>query len=208
MVFLVTAHATGVDSVFGIRQPDWLHWNWIGKSACLATIALLEIILPVGSLRKSGMLRMPVHGSWKPVLLCLVVCAVVGGSAALAPNLETDAETLVFQALMPSVTEEPVFRVMIPVLLMQALGSPWKLGKAQMGWWWLATSMLFAAGHAIGWSHVGGFHFETVPFVFTGIVALWFGWLAVRCGSIWPCLLGHTLLNATGRAIVAISRLV
>jgi hypothetical protein len=207
LVVVLTTCATGLDSIFGFRQPDWLHWNWIGKLAAIATIALLEMALPEGGLRKSGMLSLPARDSWRPVALCLVVCALVGGSAAFDPDLPADGETLAFQSLMPSLSEEPVYRAMVPTLLIRALGSPWKVGGAFVGWWWPGIAVLFGAGHGIAWSFDAGLKFAAVPFVFTGVVALWLGWLAVRCGSLWPCLLAHTLLNATGRAIVAVSRL-
>src|SRR5262245_28209996 len=46
LVLVLTTGATSLDSIFGWRQPDWLHWNWIGKLAAVAMVVLLELTLP------------------------------------------------------------------------------------------------------------------------------------------------------------------
>jgi uncharacterized protein len=126
-------------------------------------------------------------------------------SAGVPPGFRVEAETLAFQLLMPSLAEEPVYRAILPALLSTALGSPWKIAGAQLGWWWLVCSMLFGMGHAIAWSSQGAIEFHATPFVLTGIVGLLFGWLAARCGSVWPCVICHSLINSTGLAIAMVS---
>ena len=115
-------------------------------------------------------------------------------------------ESLAFQLFMPSLAEEPVLRGILPALLSTAMGSAWTLGRARLGRWWLVTSALDALGHGLFWTAANGFEFHGLIFVLNGLIALLFGWLAARCGSIWPCVVGHSLINSTGLAAALMTR--
>jgi uncharacterized protein len=206
LVYLATTLATCANKILGIKLPGGLEWNWSGKLACLLTLALLVSVLPSGTLEKSGIMRLPSKNFALPVSLFSIFCALLGALTAFAPSVDVGRESLAFQLLMPSLAEEPVFRGILPALLSTALGSPWRLAGAQLGWWWLVCSLLFGAGHAIVWSPDNGLGFSVVLFVVTGIIGLLFGWLAARCLSIWPCVICHSLINATGIAIAMMSR--
>lgn len=205
LVFLATGFATCSNLIFGIQLPGDLEWNWSGKLACMIALALLMGILPSGTLRKSGLLSLPARGSARPVLGFLILCALVGASAGVSIDEPVTAETLAYQLLMPSLAEEPIYRAVLPALLSAALGSPWRISGAQLGWWWLTCSLLFGMGHAFSWSPEGSLEFHAALVVLTGTIGLAFGWLAARCGSVWPCVLGHSLINSTGLAIAMAS---
>jgi hypothetical protein len=115
-------------------------------------------------------------------------------------------ETLAFQLTMPSLAEEPLFRAILPALLSMALGSPWRFAGAQLGWWWLALGVIFGAGHGLHWSPSDGLVFQAMPIFETGLIGLWLGWLAARCGSVWPCVICHSLINSTGLAIALVRK--
>jgi membrane protease YdiL (CAAX protease family) len=206
LVFVSTNLATCVPSIFGIKQPEGLSWNWVGKFACLIVAALLVGILPAGTLQKSGILRLPSRSSALPVLVVAVFCALLGWSGGVPPGAQVGLESLTFQLLMPSLAEEPTYRAILPALLSTALGSPWKLGKAQVGWGWLVCSLLFGAGHGIVWSYRDGLEFHAILFFATGLVGLLFGWLAARCLSVWPCVICHSLINSTGLAVAMLAK--
>ncbi len=197
LVMLLNDLATSVDSIFGIAPPDWLHWNWTGKLACIVTVAVIAGLLPREILRKSGLLTLPSKDSTLPVLGFLIYCTILGSLAAFDPKMTVNAETLAYQLLMPSLAEEPVFRAILPALLSTAMGSPWKIAGAQLGWWWLAISVCFGLGHAVNWSTEGGFEFDMIPFVVVTLFTMPYGWIAARCGSVWPCVIGHSLNNST-----------
>jgi hypothetical protein len=203
LVLLSTTFATGATSIFSIKQPDELYWNWIGKLACIVVIALLFMILPAGTLQKSGILRLPSKSSALPIFTFAFFCALLG--AASGPVRPVGVESLAFQSTMPSLAEEPVLRAMLPALLAAALGSPWKLLGAHLGWWWLVCAFLDGAGHGLFWTLEGGPEFHAIPFIASVIFGLLFGWLAARCHSVWPCVICHSLINATGLAIALIS---
>ncbi len=206
LVLLASYLATNAPLVLEISQPGGLYWNWLGKTACLLVLTLLICVLPSGTLQKSGLLRGPSRDSAWPIFAFVVLCGFLGWAAGIAPGVPAGIESLAFQSLMPSLAEEPVYRAILPALLSTALGSPWKIAGAQVGWWWLVCAMVFGAGHGIVWSSRDGLEFYAVPFVATGIIGLFFGWLAARCLSVWPCVVCHSLINATGLSVAIMSK--
>lgn len=198
--------STNLATQLGSRLNGALDWNWVGKLACMCVVAVFFYLLPANLRRSSGILNLPSRGSGRAIVACSLLCALIGALAAAAPGYTADAETVAYQLLMPSLAEEPVLRGILPALLGAALGSPWRWGAAPLGWWWLACAMLFGLGHAITWQSQGAIQFETIPMVFSGLIGLLFGWLAARCGSVWPCVLCHSLINTTGPAIAILSR--
>lgn len=204
LVVVSTTFATGASYIFSIEQPGGLTWNWFGKLACIVVIGLLCMILPADTLQKSGILRLPSRNSILPIFIFATLCALLGAAAGPAGGRVT-VEAVAFQSTMPSLAEEPVLRGILPALLAAALGSPWKLVGAQLGWWWIVCSFLDGAGHGLLWTHEGGLEFQAIPFVISVIAGLLFGWLAARCQSVWPCVICHSLINATGLAIALIS---
>ena len=206
LFFLATTLATRTRWILEIDQPEWLHWNWSGKLACLVVVGLWLVALPTGTLRRSGVFRRPSRSSAGPVVGFVIVSALLGWSAGVAPRAEVGAESLAYQAMMPSLAEEPVFRGVLPALLGSALGGRWKVAGVRLGWAWLVSALLFGAAHGIDWSSRDGLAFQGVAFVVTGLVGLGFGWLAARSGSVWPCVVCHSLINSTGLAVAMVSR--
>jgi uncharacterized protein len=196
--------STNLATQLGSPLNGTLQWNWIGKLACVCVLAIFVALLPATLRRSSGIFNLPVRGSGRAILICSLLCASIGGLAAGAPGDTADAETVAYQLLMPSLAEEPVFRGVLPALLCAALGSPWRLGGASLGWWWVISALLFGLGHALTWSSQDALRFEPIPLVVTGVIGLFFGWLAARCGSVWPSVLCHSLVNATGPAIAVL----
>ena len=197
-VILATTLATCLPAILGIGQPGGLYWNWVGKLACVMVVAVLVGLLPEELRRRSGIFRLPSRSAVLPVLVVAVFCALLG--LAAGPGEHVGAESLAFQAIMPSLAEEPVYRAILPALLGAALDSPWKLGGARLGWWWLVCALLFGAGHGIVWSLHDGPEFHAVPFIATGVIGLLFGWLAARCLSVWLCAVCHQRDRTCSRA--------
>jgi len=193
--------ATNLATQIGALLNGALYWNWTGKLACTCVLTLFFGLLPANLRRNTGILNFPLRGSGRAILVCYILCALIGALAAAAPGYTADAETLAYQLLMPSLAEEPVDRGILPALLCAALGSPWKFGGTSLGWWWIISALLFGLGHAITWSSQGAIRSETTALALTGLIGLLFGWLAARCGSVWPCVFCHSLINATGPAI-------
>jgi predicted Abi (CAAX) family protease len=200
-IFVATSIATVAPFIFGLPEHGW---NWMGKLGSILMTALLLPMLPKEALQRSGLFVLPTKDSTFAILGSFLLCALL--SSIGDPGLPVNMETLAFQLTMPGLSEEPVFRAILPALLSMALGSPWKFAGAQLGWWWLALGVIFGAGHSLHWSPADGLAFQAIPFFTTGLIGLCFGWLAARCGSVWPCVICHGLINSTGLAIALATR--
>ena len=97
------------------------------------------------------------------------------------------ADEIFGQVLVIALPEEAFYRGYLMTALDDLWGTPWTLAKAKLGWGWLASSAIFAAGH---------FFTEPDPqrlAVF--FPALVFGWLRARTGGIGAPATFHVLCN-------------
>jgi hypothetical protein len=140
--------------------------------------------------------------SWLPFIV-LVLLTFVVFLALYTKDVPTKVETLLFQLTMPGIDEEIVFRGILLLLLDRAFGTPWKVLGANVGWGWLISSMLFGLIHGIGFtgSH---FQFSLAPIIIAGVTGLVIGWLRERSGSLYPAIVLHATVDATGFVINAL----
>jgi membrane protease YdiL (CAAX protease family) len=104
-----------------------------------------------------------------------------------------DVETLAFQALMPGLSEELVYRGIAPALL---LGLIWRKGPVEGIPWTviLATSAVFGIWHGMSYSD-GKFVFDISSALFPFIGSIPGGWLRFKTGSLLFPVLAHGLAN-------------
>ena len=143
LVFLSTNLATSANAMMGINQAGGLYWNWVGKLACLVVLASFvgdpsvwhapEVGHPQAYLRETprfpSLSLQPFSHFWDGVP---VFCAARTRWRRVADVPVTDAESCRGTCL----SRHP------PGVLSTALGSPWKLGRAQGG---VVVAGLFAA---------------------------------------------------------------
>jgi hypothetical protein len=147
--------------------------------------------------QKTGTLNLPKRDSALPVIGFIALCTIGGLSVALAPDfpLPFDRDTLAFQMLMPSLAEEPVFFGILPALLSSAMGNPWNIAEPiSVRGGWRFASILDWLMRLI--CHRNEFQFDGPGFVAITLFTLPHGWIAARCGSVWPCVIGHSLNNS------------
>jgi len=182
---------TGVPVTF--RDIDVLggHWNWTGK--------LLSLVLSAGvitALRLSpatvGLTFRQRHT--KIGLIALVLFIAWGTCLGLLfkPGAP-DAETLAFQVFMPGLSEELVYRGILPALLLGLIrgkgpieGMPWVVI--------LASSAVFGIWHGLSYSD-GRFGFDVMSALFPFIGSIPGGWLRFKTGSLLIPVLVHGLAN-------------
>lgn len=112
----------------------------------------------------------------------LVAAGVLG--AALAVSAATVASVpLVSAVLLPLLVvgpgEELLFRGVVQTRLDQALGRPWRIFSADLGWGWVIASVLFGLAHFCtpvaygqgGWA------------LWTAVSGLLFGYIRAKGGS-------------------------
>ena len=131
-----------------------------------------------------------------PRLAVVAVCGFTLWGACLGWLFKPgrpDAETLAFQALMPGIAEEMVYRGIAPAILMGLI--LWKRGPDRTPWAVIAaTSVLFGIWHSLDYSH-GKLGFDLLSGLFPAIGSVVRGWLRFRTGSLLVPVLGHSFAN-------------
>ena len=166
-------------------------WNWMGKILSLALSVLVIACLRL-SPTAVGLTWTQRH----PKIGVIAVMAFIVWGACLGLLFEPgmpDAETLAFQATMPGLAEELVYRGVLPALLLGLVrhrpmgnGIPWAVV--------VATSVMFGAWHGLSYSN-GSFGFDVMSALFPFIGSIPGAWLRFKTGSLVVPVLGHSLAN-------------
>lgn len=166
-------------------------WNWAGKLLSLALSALVIVALRL-SPAAVGLTLKQRHAKVGLVALLLFIAWGIGLGLLFRPGVP-DAETLLFQATMPGLSEELVYRGIAPAILLglfsQKLpvdGIPWVVI--------LSTAIAFGAWHGLRYSD-GSFGFDVMSALFPFIGSIPGGWLRFKTGSLLFPILAHSLAN-------------
>jgi uncharacterized protein len=166
-------------------------WNWSGKVYSLLLSAVVIVVLRM----RRGDLGLRLRQD-APRLAIVAVLGFIAWGTCLGLLFQPgayDAETLAFQATMPGLSEELVYRGIAPAILMGAI-----LGRRpsdRMPWAVIgATAVLFGAWHSLGYRD-GAFSFELMSGLFPFLGSIAGGWLRFRTGSLLVPVLGHCLAN-------------
>ena len=97
------------------------------------------------------------------------------------------ADEVFGQALVIALPEEAFYRGYLMTALEDLWGRPWTIAGAKVGWGWIASSALFAVGHALTITNV-----ERLAVFFPALV---FGWLRARTKGVGAPVLFHAACN-------------
>lgn len=167
------------------------HWNWSGQLLALAGALWIAWLLArrVGlSWHEMGFTRTQRPGSVGPAMW---VTAAALSLNVLAMNLSSfrlghvPLETWVYQATLPGLVEEAVFRGLLLALLDSAFIARKRLFGASVGWGGAVVTLVFLALHGV----TAGTLLGVLP------AALLYLWLRVRTGSLVAPMLVHNLWN-------------
>ena len=182
---------TGLASAFPALRLVEGQWNWSGKIYSLALAVLVLLALRIKPSAAGITLK---QNNLKASLIALVLFIVWGLSLGLLFNPPApSAETLAFQALMPGISEEIVYRGVAPAILLGLIrgkdpteGVPWTVV--------LITAIMFGVWHGLSYSNVG-FSFDTLSSLFPFIGSIAGGWLRFNSGSLLFPILVHAVAN-------------
>lgn len=182
---------TGLPSL--IKSVDVIpgKWNWTGKVFSLVLSALVIAALKLSP--KTIGLTLKQEHPWLGFIAVLFFI-VWGMSLGLLFNLGApNAETLAFQALMPSISEEIVYRGIAPALLLGLInrkepidGVPWAVV--------ISTALVFGVWHGLKYSS-GSFEFDSMSALFPFLGSIAGGWLRFKTKSLLVPVLGHSFAN-------------
>ena len=182
---------TGLPSV--VKSIDVIpgKWNWTGKVLSLFLSALVIAALKLSP--KTIGLTLKQEYPWLGFIAVLFF--IVWGTCLglLFKPGAPDAETIAFQAFMPSLAEEIVYRGIAPALLLGLInrrepidGIPWAVV--------MSTSIIFGILHGLKYSG-GSFEFDSLSALFPFIGSILGGWLRFKTKSLLVPMLGHSVAN-------------
>lgn len=196
----VAAFFVLLTSVSARSQPiaAELQRNWQGKVMDLLWVVILCMILHRWARQETGLLRLPAPGSRRVALrvvggvsalfVALGLLAAATGDAAQRP---VDLEQLAWDATLPNLTEEIIWRGVMLAVLDRALPPTRRVLGAPLGWGAVMTSAVFALGHLIQLGGDGSWSVSIAGGVFAAVMGLALAWIRARTGSIWPAFALH-----------------
>lgn len=181
---------TGLPSAIRALQLPG-HWNWMGKLLSLALSALAISILRLPPKSVGLTLRWQNSRIGIAFLFFFIVWGACLG--LLFKPGPPDPETLAFQATMPGLAEELVYRGILPALLL------WRMAKAgePEGMPWaviVATALAFGVCHGLQFSG-GRFGFDVMSALFPFLGSIPGGWLRFKTRSLVFPIAAHGLAN-------------
>lgn len=179
-----------------------LEFNWQGKVLATGVAAAVIVAYPHLTWRRVG-LGLPRPGWARPFAITLAAFVVAGLLLnVLSPSNDGGGEAVLFQATMPGLQEELLFRGVLFALLDQSFRRRRRLWGADVGWSLPVTAALFALVHGVGLV-AGQVVLDPAALAFTAVLGLVLGWARARCGSIWPCVVLHNTWNLLGALVAA-----
>jgi membrane protease YdiL (CAAX protease family) len=180
-----------------IPTPPNSTWNWEGKTLALTATLMLCALWPQISMRTFGFTLRQMPGSLGPACLAAALLFAIQWSAAYFSGdvHPPTAETLFFQATMPGLEEEPLWRGFMLVLLNLAYqDTKWKVLGTEIGWGAIATSIIFGLVHGIGVDK-GAIQFSAEDFLLAGSAGFLLAWTRERTGSLVLPVIFHNIGN-------------
>lgn len=191
-----------IDKIF----PD-LSWNWGGKIAgVLLWILVLFLLIRFNSNFKAadaGFTLKQKSGSFKPAFIAtmLFVMLQLMLTAILGDGPDYDIEELLFQATMPGLDEEPMFRgIILYTLSLAIISKHYHVLGAKINVAGLLLVVLFGLVHGIMYSS-GEWHFSFITILITGAYGFILLWLRERTGSLIFPIVAHNLVNFSGQFV-------
>jgi len=115
---------------------------------------------------------------------------------------EFDLETFAFQATMPGLTEELLFRGIYLWIFDKVFLPKWNFKGIQFGWGFIIVTLLFGVAHGIVLTSDYQFKFDFITIVYlTLISSLSLGILRKFSGNLIYPILGHNIINVMNAII-------
>lgn len=195
-VFVILTVLSG--RIPGLAPFAQLDHNWQGKVLDLLWVGVLFGVLWRWARRDAGLTWRIRRGSgrWAMIVIVSVFALFVGLSLLAvatdpAAHQEVGAERVLYNATIPNLTEELIWRGAMLAVLDRAFGTPWRMAGAPVGWGLVITSVVFGAGHMILLSAEGVFSLSIGGGLFATVMGVLLVWIWAYTRSLWPAFLLH-----------------
>jgi uncharacterized protein len=179
--------------------PHWGGLNWQGKLLELSWPLVLVTLVPRFTAETTGLTFATSRMSWViTAMLCVIyfvlnIALQSGLGARFSPHVKLPA--LLYQATMPGLAEEFVYRGVLLLLLDESFGRSWRFLGAQFGWALVIVSVLFGLMHGLDIHGFGIRHVYWREMLYAFVMGVILAWLRERTGSVWPCVVLHNFAN-------------
>jgi membrane protease YdiL (CAAX protease family) len=180
-------------------QPPGARWPWNGQAlALLATLGMAALLVRRAGLTwaEMGFTWAQRPGSLRPALALSGVALLLhwmSMSSGPSPAADLPLQAWLYQASMPGLVEEPLFRGVLLALLDRAFVARRHVFGGAFGWGAVVVTAVFLALHGLRIGHLSG----VLP------AALLFVWLRQRTGSLVLPIVLHNLWNLAVLAALA-----
>lgn len=188
--------------------PNWGNWNWQGKLLEAAWPVLLALALPAAfPARRLGLTLPEGRRSWRTLAitcaLYIIVAIAVFLSLGARFGIHGTPATFAYEATMPGLGEELMYRGLLLMLLNEAFGRPWKFAGIQFGWGFIIVTAMFGFLHGVdvepGQAQLA--HVYWSGMIFPALIGVVLAWLRERTGSVWPGVIFHNVVNVLNHLI-------
>ena len=184
-----------------------LSWNWGGKIAGVFLWILVLFLLirfnPNFKAADAGFTLKQKTSSFKPAFIATILFIILQLmlSALLGDGPDYDIEELLFQATMPGLDEEPMFRgIILYTLSLAIISKNYNVLGAKINVAGLLLVVLFGLVHGIIYS-TGEWHFSCITIIITGVYGFILLWLREKTGSLIFPIVAHNLVNFSGQFV-------
>jgi hypothetical protein len=181
-------------------QIHGAHWNWSGKAldiGVMLVIAALFIVTRRFTAGDFGLTLRQAPGTWRAILFMMIPYLIVMAALTARWFGETtpqSAETIWFEATMPGLAEELLWRGILLALLDRMFTARLRLAGAQIGYGAIALTLAFALVHGMQFDKTLTIHTDWLNAVMAGVTGFALVWLRLRTKSL---VLPVVLHNAT-----------
>ena len=209
LLFLVIFLADNYLQIFSKQLiPDFLglKFAWLGKFLSLA-LSLSIIYFVNKNVRKEFGFTSSTNSKKQVkygilVFLGFLIFDFVFKLILFPKGGEFDLETFAFQATMPGLTEELLFRGIYLWIFDKVFLPNWNLKGIQFGWGFIIVTLLFGIAHGIILTSDHQFKFDIITILYlTLISSLSLGILRKFSGNLIYSILGHNVINVMNAII-------
>ncbi|WP_169736517.1 CPBP family intramembrane glutamic endopeptidase [Promicromonospora kroppenstedtii] len=175
-----------------------LERHWQGKVLDLLWLAVLLGILHRWARAEVGLRRRLEPGSARPALILIgVTFGLFAGLTVLSVAMDwlpvepVSAEQLAYDATIPNLTEELIWRGVMLAVLVAVLPPTRTVLGARVGWAVVISSVAFGVGHTALVDLEGVWTLSLAGGLFATGMGLALGWVWSRTRSVWPAFLLH-----------------
>jgi membrane protease YdiL (CAAX protease family) len=177
-------------------------WNWAGKGLALGLELVFVFFLPKFTREDFGVTaRMDWRGARPLLLVCAVYLVLRIGMYLTSSERSAalHAETILYQATLPGIQEELLYRGILMGLLTAVFRVPqFRLLKVEFGLAAVITSILFGMAHGVSFGEGFRIHVNLFAAIRTAFDGMLFALLVRKTKSILPAIVYHNLLNLIG----------